>query len=311
MKFRKIFAVIDSVPTANRRYISLFLKIHIVLMIFFLIGYFIVAYAFCFHLHIVSEALVGLIFLFGAVFVFLGLYIQEILIDQVKKHISTNSQMEKMVALGQLASGVAHELNNPLTTILGFTQTLKREIKSNNFLEIPIETIEREAKRSIELVHNLLIFSRKEKIETAEIDLNKTIDDATVLIQAQVKNIKLIKNYGNLPGFKANKNKIQQLIINLCNNAIDAMSNGGELRITTKYADHIEILISDTGSGIPEEVKKHIFEPFYTTKEEGKGTGLGLSLCYEIVKKHNGTIEVDSEVGKGTIFKIKFSGHNL
>ncbi|OGS24662.1 MAG: hypothetical protein A2297_07665 [Elusimicrobia bacterium RIFOXYB2_FULL_48_7] len=313
VRFRKIFAVMDLVPAANRRNVSLFLKTHIILMVFFLAGYMAVGYAFCSGLHIISEPLVGLIFLFGAVFVLLGVFIQDVLIGQVRKHVSAVNQVEKMVALGQLASGVAHELNNPLTVILGFAQAIKKETAGNKPLEESAAKIEREAKRSMELVRDLLVFSRREKIETEEIDLNKAIDSALALIQPRLKmkNIELAKSFGDLPGFNANRNKIQQLVINLCNNAVDASANGDKLMISTKYAGgFLELRISDTGPGIPEEIKKHIFEPFYTTKEEGKGTGLGLSLCYEIVKKHNGTIEVYSELNKGTVFTIKFPGKN-
>ncbi|MBN1384737.1 MAG: HAMP domain-containing histidine kinase [Elusimicrobia bacterium] len=321
LKFRKTLSLVKSIQTKGNEYISLFVRIHTVLMIFFLVGYVVVIYAFCRNLHIISESFIGIIFFLGAIFVFLGISIQDTLIARVRKHISTVSQMEKMVALGQLAGGVAHELKNPISVILGFAQSLKKVTVDNSSLKMPIESIEREAERSKELISNLLVFSRKEKIETEEIDLNKTIDDAIVLVQSQTKvsDIKLIKNYGDLPKFTGNKNKILQLIINLCNNAIDAMPRGGELTVSTSLIANnkspgttsdkpqaISIQITDTGMGIPEEIKKHIFEPFYTTKEEGKGTGLGLGLCYEIVKKHNGTIEVDSKPGKGTTFIIKF-----
>ena len=125
--------------------------------------------------------------------------------------------------------------------------------------------------------------------------------------RTKTQNVEVIRIFGEgLPKITANSNQIQQIIINLCNNSIDAMPKGapnGRITITTKKLEkEVEITVSDTGVGILEEVKKHMFEPFFTTKEVGKGTGLGLSLVYEIIKKHNGTIEVESEVGKGTTF---------
>ncbi|HBE01610.1 MAG TPA: hypothetical protein DC049_03940 [Spirochaetia bacterium] len=150
-------------------------------------------------------------------------------------------------------------------------------------------------------------------------DLNLTIEETVSIVEAQtkVKNIEIIKKYEeNLPQLTINKNQIQQVVINLCSNAIDAMPEGGTIILATKSSSHltatreeaekfIEISVSDTGKGMAEEVTRHVFEPFFTTKETGKGTGLGLSICYEIVKKHNGEITVESEPGRGTKFSIK------
>jgi len=125
-------------------------------------------------------------------------------------------------------------------------------------------------------------------------------------VQTKIKNIDIVEEYGeNLPDMMIDVNQIQQIIINLCNNAMDSMPEGGMIKINTSLDDKfIKIIVSDTGIGISEENKKRLFEPFFTTKEVGKGTGLGLSICYEIVKKHNGEISVESEAGKGTIFTI-------
>ena len=165
------------------------------------------------------------------------------------------------------------------------------------------------------LIGDLLTFSRVSKTKVSETNVNIAIDEALSLVEAQakVKSVQIIKEYGDdLLKIITNQNQIQQVIINLCNNAIDSMSDGGTIKITTRNViasetkqSHIEISISDTGSGIPEDVKSRIFEPFFTTKEVGKGTGLGLSLCYEIIQKHNGIIEVKSEIGKGTTFIMK------
>lgn len=233
-------------------------------------------------------------------------------------------QTSKMAAVGQLAGGVAHEINNPMGVILGFSQSVVKMIKEDNPLYMPLKSIEREAVRCKKMITDLLTFSRKEKTHSEIVTINETVEETLSLVQAQtkVKNIKVVKEYGTgLPQIEVNKNQIQQVIMNLCNNAIDAMKDGGELTIKTQIADgsdktkNIIIKISDNGEGIPKDNLDKIFEPFFTTKQVGKGTGLGLSLCYEIIQKHNGTIEVESptftevsagrEVGKGTTFIIK------
>ena len=221
-------------------------------------------------------------------------------------------QSEKMSAVGQLAAGVAHEINNPLGVILGFSQGVSRRIQPGDPLEMPLKSIEREAMRCKELVHNLLLFSRAGKTEKEEIDINETIESSLSLVmaQAKVKSAQLIKELDlDLPKLFANKSQIQQVIINLSNNAMDAMPDGGKLILRTKKShfkgnEAIEIQVEDTGQGISKEIQSKIFEPFFTTKEVGKGTGLGLSLVFEIVQKHRGHIELISAIGKGTLFKV-------
>jgi len=238
-------------------------------------------------------------------------------------------QSDKMAAVGQLAGGIAHEINNPLGVILGFAQIAGRNIKESDALHMPLKSIEREAVRCKKLVSDLLTFSRSYKSAIERISLNTAIDSALVLVKtrARTQNIEIISVFdGNIPEIMANSNQLQQVIINLCNNAIDAIPDGAaSRRVTVKtssfvaaeqssaederalpqQSNFIEIFVSDTGTGMSEEVRKHLFEPFFTTKEVGKGTGLGLSLVYEIVKKHKGTIEVESEKDRGTVFKIK------
>lgn len=220
-------------------------------------------------------------------------------------------QSEKMAAIGQLAGGVAHEINNPLGVILGFAQNVAKRINPGDPFELPLKSIEREAVRCKNLVQDLLTFSRLGKGEKEFMDLRESIESALALVQAQskVKNVDLVKEISEVPKIVANKNQIQQIIINLSNNAIDAMPNGGRLIIGVKKTtdnsrDGVEIRVQDTGQGIPESIRAQIFNPFFTTKEIGKGTGLGLSLVYEIVQKHSGQILLDSEIGKGTTFRI-------
>ena len=228
-------------------------------------------------------------------------------------------QSEKMAAVGQLAGGVAHEINNPLGVILGFAQGVMQRIPPGGPLEMPLRSIEREAIRCKQLVQDLLTFSRTGKIEKENIDANEAITSSLslVLAQSKVKNVELLKEFSqDIPKIHASRSQLQQVIINLCNNAIDAMQDGGKLTLRTRKADlenkpAVEIQIQDTGHGIPKDVQAKIFEPFFTTKEVGKGTGLGLSLVYEIIQKHEGRIMVESEAGKGTLFRIFLPSDSL
>lgn len=221
-------------------------------------------------------------------------------------------QSEKMAAVGQLAGGVAHEINNPLGVILGFSQSVIRRIKEDDPLFMPLASIEREAKRCKNLVQDLLTFSRVGKTEKERCDLNSVINSALTLVEAQtkVKSVELIREFGEkVPEILISRNQVQQVIVNLSNNAIDAMPGSGKLIIRTKTVNrgttnYAQIDVEDNGSGIPKEIQTKIFEPFFTTKEVGKGTGLGLSLVYEIIQKHQGILELESEPGQGTVFRI-------
>lgn len=230
---------------------------------------------------------------------------------QVKQNQLALIQSEKMAAIGQLAAGIAHEINNPLGVILGFSQSVKSRLKPDEPMALPVNHIEREAKRCKELVHNLLVFARTIKPEDREeIDLNENVDSALSLVMARAKmsKITLVKKLGEkLPMVTVNKTQIQQIVINLCNNAIDAMPEGGTLTVRTTLDEKegfrwLSLEVTDTGIGISDEIRSQIFDPFFTTKDVGKGTGLGLSLVYEIVKKHGGTLHFDTKVGKGTTF---------
>ena len=220
-------------------------------------------------------------------------------------------QSEKMSAVGQLAAGVAHEINNPLGIILGFAQSLVKRIKEDDPMAMPLKSIERETVRCTALVQDLLVFSRTSKIEEEQLDLNEALNGALSLIFARAKprGVEILQEMStDLPRIFGNKNKLQQALINLANNAIDAMPEGGTLTIGTllsgRRPGYVEIQVRDTGHGIPKKIQTRVMEPFFTTKEAGKGTGLGLSLVYEIVKSHNGSLELESEEGKGTRFIV-------
>ena len=222
-------------------------------------------------------------------------------------------QAEKLSAVGRLASGVAHEINNPLGVILGFAQGALWDLAPGDPLELPLRSIERESIRCKNLVQDLLTFSRITKTDREPIDLNQAIESAFSLVSAQARlgHVQVMKLLSpDLPHILANQNQIQQVIINLANNALDAMSQEGTLTVQTRLLQDegrawVVLSVADTGAGIPPEVLPRIFEPFFTTKPVGQGTGLGLGLVHEIVKKHSGRIDVQSCPGH-TEFCVKF-----
>ncbi|MBI6546349.1 MAG: PAS domain S-box protein [Cyanobacteria bacterium NC_groundwater_1444_Ag_S-0.65um_54_12] len=225
-------------------------------------------------------------------------------------------QVEKLSAIGQLAAGIAHEINNPLGVIFGFAQGLERWIPGNEQLRLPVTVIVRESLRCKALVQELLTFSRTGKRTVEEIDLNALVRAAAVLVESRAKlqDTRIVYDLTiELPAIYANRTQIQQVIVNLSTNALDAIGSGGSLTFRTHgdCSDCTCLAVEDSGSGIPEEIRARIFEPFFTTKEVGKGTGLGLSLVHEIVQQHGGTIAIESEVGKGTAVTVRLPlGHN-
>ncbi len=216
-------------------------------------------------------------------------------------------QSEKMASLGQLAAGVAHEINNPLGVILGFAQTLATGLDDSDPLSLPLKSIEREAVRCRDLVQNLLVFSRQGNRIAEEFDFNENAISALKIIEAQARmeGVEIVKNLGALDLFYGDKSQLLQAIVNIGNNALDAMQGGGRLSVRTwQEGSDIVLEMTDAGPGIPEEIQARIFDPFYTTKGVGKGTGLGLSLTFEIIQRHHGTIRVKSKVGQGTTIRV-------
>lgn len=219
-------------------------------------------------------------------------------------------QSERLAAVGQLAAGVAHEINNPLAAIIANAQLLERDLANGDpdLLE-SIKLISLAGTRASRVVRTLLSFSRKEKLEFSSIDLNANIMNAISLLQHEIvsRPIALELDLGSyLPRLIASKDHLEGIWINLIMNAIDATEGiQCKLKISTSFQNNkYRISIADNGHGISPDHLPHIFEPFYTTKAPGRGTGLGLSVCYRTVKQHGGTIEVESKVGQGTKFTI-------
>jgi two-component system NtrC family sensor kinase len=227
-------------------------------------------------------------------------------------------QTEKLASLGKLAATIAHEINNPLAAVLTYIRLMIKLKDRNKFspersadISRYLATMESETARCGEIVKNLLAFSRQSEITIKSTRITDVIEKALVLItnDLEIKGIQLRKNIApDLPNVQCDFQQIQQALLNFLYNASDAMPDGGTLTVTAnRKAENdrfLDVMVSDTGCGITEEDKEKIFDPFFTNKEKGKGVGLGLSVVYGIITRHKGTIEVKSELGKGSTFKM-------
>lgn len=216
----------------------------------------------------------------------------------------------KMAALGELSAGVAHEINNPLTGILTFSSLILKKIDENHPWRKDLETIVQQTTRCRNIVKGLLDFARQRKPDKKEWDIHTLIDRTLMLVdkQAPFQNIQILKEFKTpIPMLFVDADQIQQVFMNILLNAADAMAgDGGTLTIMTDLKDGIaEVSFADTGCGITKEHLSKLFAPFFTTKQTGKGTGLGLAISYGIIQSHGGDIAVESEVGKGSTFRVK------
>jgi len=218
-------------------------------------------------------------------------------------------QKEKLASIGQLAAGVAHEINNPLGTILLFSDMLYSETPEGDPRRDDLRMIIDETTRAKMIVADLLNFARQQSVTFQDTDLHVLLDDVIECVKHQpaFEKVTIIRAYNHeLPYIQADPDQLQQVFINLMNNAAEAMEKGGAITLSTRPVDDqwVEIKVADTGNGIPEENLGRLFTPFFTTKPPGKGTGLGLSIVYGIIKMHRGQITVDSKIGKGTTFTV-------
>jgi two-component system NtrC family sensor kinase len=233
------------------------------------------------------------------------------LYGRLKETQSKLAQAEKLSALGQLAGGIAHEINNPLSGILGLTQLVLEKTERGSQSERDLKEIEKEVFRCKKIITSLLSFARQQPSALEPLDLNAAVEETLVLCarQLELRKVKVGKALSpDLPPVKADHQQMMQVFLNLFNNAMDAMPDGGSLRIVTRPGfspagkPAVVAQVEDSGSGIPADTLGKIFEPFFTTKPVGKGTGLGLSVCHGIIERHGGVIEAESLPAGGTVF---------
>jgi signal transduction histidine kinase len=223
-------------------------------------------------------------------------------------------QSEKMAAVGTLSAGLAHEVKNPLSAVLGYAQLSKRKLDQPDVLRKHLDTIESETRRCNEIIGNLMQFSRQEKGEFTDVTVNEVVQKSVDIVDHQLglNNVHVnLDLAADIPEIIGNPNQLQQVLMNLAINAQQAMDpDGGTVDIATYCDDdNVYISVSDTGPGISEEVAEKIFEPFFTTKAAGKGTGLGLSVTYGIIRDHKGEIRVERAESGGARFVIELPLH--
>jgi len=221
-------------------------------------------------------------------------------------------QAEKLAAVGEMAAGIAHELNNPLTTVTGFTELVLDDLPDDSESRVDLGLVLKEARRARDVVRRLLDFSRSSESERTRVDMNELLNDALSLTKHLMHTSGIgidIALNKSLPWVSVDRNQMKQVFLNLLHNALQAMPSGGQLSIQTGKRQRagrrwVTATITDSGDGISSEDRDRIFEPFFTTRSEEGGTGLGLSVTYGIVSDHGGEIDVESELGNGTSFTV-------
>jgi nitrogen-specific signal transduction histidine kinase/CheY-like chemotaxis protein len=238
---------------------------------------------------------------------------------QAREHLH---QIQKLDSIGRLAGGIAHDLNNVLMPIVGYTQLLMAEFPSPGQVHDDLKEIYRAAERASSLVRQILAFSRKQMLQVEELDVNGAVNDfASMLTRVIGEHIELrLALAPDLSLVRADRSQLEQVLLNLSVNARDAMPHGGRLVIRTASVEVgagdesvppgtprgpcVRVSVEDSGRGMDDQTREHVFEPFFTTKSMGEGTGLGLATVFGIVKQHGGHIAVRSEPGRGTTFTI-------
>jgi two-component system NtrC family sensor kinase len=232
--------------------------------------------------------------------------------DQLAAMQARVAQSERLASVGMLAAGVAHEVNNPLGSILSLTALTLEDLPPGDPNREGLEVVLRQAERCRDIVRKLLEFSRRAEPKAELLDLNEVLEETHSLIarQAAFHNIEVVKAWApDLPRVLGDKSQLTQVFMNMMINAVQSMGERGTLTLATRISGAgVEVEIRDTGCGIPRELVGQIFDPFFSTKSSGQGTGLGLSIAYGIVTAHQGTITVESEPGHGTAFRVRLPG---
>ncbi len=244
----------------------------------------------------------------------LALIIEQKQAEEDKKRLKEQIRhADRLVTIGQLSAGVAHELNEPLSNILGFAQLINKNKNLCKTIKQDIEKIVNASLHAREIVKKLLIFSRQMPTKMAPADLNQIVEDGLYFLESRcakegVELIRLLDR--NIPKLTIDPAQITQVLVNLVVNAIQAMPEGGSLKVETRGKNNsVLLIVEDTGQGMSELTLKQIFLPFFTTKEVGQGTGLGLAVVHGIVTSHGGSIKIKSKPGKGSRFEIKLPVH--
>jgi signal transduction histidine kinase len=230
-------------------------------------------------------------------------------LDKTQKDLDMTMQQafysEKMASLGQLTAGIAHEINNPLGGLLNCVKTMEEEPENIELHNRYLPLLDKGLKRIEHIMFQLLNFGRKTPLTYSKVDIDEVIRECFELLEYRLKDIALTLDLNLAEHFCIDVEALRQIIVNTVLNAIQAMPEGGQLTIRTKQIySRIVIVIKDTGTGVDPEIKDKIFDPFFTTKEIGEGTGLGLAVTYALIQQMGGTIEMESEPGKGTVFSI-------
>lgn len=216
---------------------------------------------------------------------------------------------DRLATIGQLAAGVAHEINEPLANILGFAQLARKVPQVPKQAVGDMDKIVRNCLHAREVINKLLTFARQMPPEKVRLNLNQIVTDGLYFVESRCAKaaVEVVRNLDpDLPEIYADASQLHQVLVNLVVNAVQAMPSGGTLTISTRAGnDSVSLLVQDTGTGMTDEVKKNIFTPFFTTKQVTQGTGLGLAVVHGIVASHGGVIRFASDVGRGTCFEIK------
>ncbi|MGJ7920274.1 two-component system sensor histidine kinase NtrB [Neobacillus sp. LXY-4] len=229
-------------------------------------------------------------------------------ITEIKKIKDQMQRNDKLATVGELATGIAHEIRNPLAIIKMIEQTMRSELKENKDAILELKVIDEEVERANKVIKSLMEFGKPSKNEKNSYCLNEIIEDVQIIVNKYTMQhlVKIDFEKGEIPNANVDKEQLKQAFVNLIFNAVDAMPQGGELLISTEYLPEkwIKVVFQDNGEGIAEDNMEKIYSPFFTTKDEG--TGLGLSIVHRIIEDHGGIIKVTSKLGKGTRFELLF-----
>ncbi len=230
-------------------------------------------------------------------------------ITEFKQLLEQTIHGEKLAEVGRMSAALAHEINNPLGVIAYAAELMLRGESDDSFNREMLERIANETERMKTLTGSLLSFSRARETRWQEVDVNAVIYDVLKLIKYELEknSIEIELECDHVKKINADPNKLKQVLINLLLNAVHVMPKGGSVRLVSGMKDDnsVEVLIADSGPGVPEEIRESIFEPFFSTKKEGSGTGLGLYICRNIIEEQGGTIKLDESVETGAAFRLE------